>query len=215
VRLRTAIGLIKNTSLQRHYADAIAAMRRELFRPRNGDSGRRWTKGRRGFRRGPGRPARRDPRAGRATERRGLRLALILATLCRYPALHRRRSKTGSNGWNRPTPPSARWRCSSWGTSQRDRAALRGKSLKMATFPTLERLEGDGPSADHAIPVGHADDIDAARTCLEDELSKQAAAQAWQSELNEATHDLAENAIEEDSTLAFRLRQAVTTGTRR
>jgi hypothetical protein len=60
-----------------------------------------------------------------------------------------------------------------------------------------------------------ADDIDAARTCLEDELSKQAAAQAWQSELNEATHDLAENAIEEDSTLAFRLRQAVTTNTRR
>jgi hypothetical protein len=101
------------------------------------------------------------------------------------------------------------------GTSQRDRAALRDEISRNGHLSTLERLEATGHLRITPFLSEQADDIDAARTCLDDELSKQAAAQAWQSELNEATHDLAENAIEEDSTLAFRLRQAVTTGTRR
>jgi hypothetical protein len=110
-------------------------------------------------------------------------------------------------------PPSARWRCSSW-ARQRDRAALREEIAKNGHLQTLETLEGTGHLRITPFLSDNADDIEAARICLEEELSKQAAAQAWQSELNEATHDLAENAIEEDSTLAFRLRQAVTTNTR-
>ena len=73
----------------------------------------------------------------------------------------------------------------------------------------MKSLEAMGHLRITPFLSGHAEDIDAARTCLEEELTKQAAAQAWESELNEATHDVADGAVEEDSTLAFRLRQAV------
>jgi DNA primase len=208
VRLRTAIGLIKNPSLQRHYADAIAALRRELFRPPRSDSGRRWTKGGRGFAEAPVAPLAATRALAEQLSGENLRLALIIATLCRYPTL----IDTFEERIERlePTDPDiAALALFLLGTSQRDRAALRDEISRNGHLSTLETLEATGHLRITPFLSEQADDIDAARTCLDDELSKQAAAQAWQSELNEATHDLAENAIEEDSTLAFRLRQAV------
>jgi hypothetical protein len=170
-------------------------------------------RGRRGFAEAPVAPlAATRALAGQLSGER-LRLALILATLCRYPELHRR-FEDRIERLEPADPAIAALALFLLGTKERDRAALRGKSLKMDTFRPLKRLRATG----HLRITPFLSDMStisiAARTCLEDELSKQAAAQAWQSELNEATHDLAENAIEEDSTLAFRLRQAVTTGTR-
>jgi DNA primase len=208
MRLRTAIGLIKNTSLQRHYADALAAMRRELFRPRNSEQGRRWSPGRRGFAEAPVVPlAATRALAGQLSGER-LRLALILVTLCRYPGLIDR----FEDRIERLEPADHAIGALALfllGTSQRDRAALREEIAKNGHLQTLETLEGTGHLRITPFLSDNADDIEAARICLEEELSKQAAAQAWQSELNEATHDLAENVAEEDSTLAFRLRQAV------
>jgi DNA primase len=208
VRLRTAVGLIKNQSLQRHYGDAIAAMRRELFRPRNTDARKPWTKGRRGFAEAPAAPLAATRALAGQLSGEHLRLALILATLCRYPEL----IDAFEDRLERlePADPAiAALALFLVGAPERDRDALRGQIAKNGHLPTLESLEGTGHLRITPFLSEHVDDIDAARTCLEDELSKQAAAQAWQSELSEATHDLADNAIEEDSTLAFRLRQAV------
>jgi hypothetical protein len=69
---------------------------------------------------------------------------LILVTLCRYPGFDRRRFEDGSNGWNRPTPPSPRWRCSSWARPSGTAPRFAKKSLKMDTFQTLETLEATG-----------------------------------------------------------------------
>ena len=209
-RLRAAIGLIRNTSLQRHYADAIAALRRDLFHPRNGASGRRWTKGRRGFAEAPVAPlAATRALAGQLTGET-LRMALILVTLCRYPALIDD-FEDRIERLEPADPAIGALALFLLGTPQRDRAALRDEIAENGHLPTLERLEGTGHLRITPFLSDLGDSIVAARTCLEEELSKQAAAQAWQHELNEATHDLAENAIEEDSTLAFRLRQAVHT----
>jgi DNA primase len=131
-----------------------------------------------------------------------LRLALILVTLCRYPALIDD-FEDRIERLEPATPAIGALALFLLGTPQRDRAALRDEIAKNGHLPTLERLEGTGHLRITPF-LSDLDDIDAARTCLEDELSKQAAAQAWQNELNEATHDLADGAIEEDSTLAFR-----------
>jgi hypothetical protein len=139
VRLRTAIGLIKNTSLQRHYADAIAAMRRELFRPREvirADAGPRAGGA---FAEAPVAPLAATRALAGQLSGENLRLALILATLCRYPTSSTR-SRIGSNGWNRPTPTSPRWRCSSSARHSGTAPRCAMKSLKMATFPPLKGL---------------------------------------------------------------------------
>ncbi len=208
VRLRTAIGLIKNPSLQRHYADAIAAFRRELFRPNKGDSGRRWSPGRRGFAEAPVAPLAATRALAGQLSGEHLRLALILATLCRYPTLIDE-VEDRIERLEASDPDVGALALFLLGTSHRDRGTLRDEIAKNGHLPTLETLEGTGHLRITPFLSDQADDIEAARTCLTEELSKQAAAQAWQSELNEATHDLAESEIEEDSTLAFRLRQAV------
>lgn len=207
-RLRTAVALIKDTSLQRHYGDALAALRRELFRPENAGPNRRWTKGRRGFAEAPVTPLASTRALAGQLSGEQLRLALILTTLSRYPdlidAFEDRIERL------EPADPAvAALALCLLSTPEREPDALRATLAKNGHLPTLESLEGTGHLRITPFLSGAADDIDAARTCLEDELTKQSAAQAWRNELNEATTDLAEGAIEEDSTLAFRLRQAV------
>ncbi len=208
VRLRAAIGLIKNQSLQRHYGEALAAFRRELFRARSDDRGRRWSKGRRGFAEAPVAPLASTRALAGQLSGETLRMALILTTLCRYPAL----IDEFEDRIERLEPTDRSIGALALfllATAERGREGLRAELARNGHGATLESLEAMGHLRITPFLSGHAEDIGAARTCLEEELTKQAAAQAWESELNEATHDVADGAIEEDSTLAFRLRQAV------
>ncbi len=207
-RLRTAVSLIKNQSLQRHYGEALATLRRELFRPARKDSRAPWSRQRRGFAEAPVAPLATTRALVGQLSGENLRLGLILTTLCRYPDLidefdpHIERLDPAD------TTVSA-LALFLLHTKERDRDALREELTKNGHLSTLESLAGTGHLRITPFLSDQADDIDAARTCLADEFSKLAAAQAWQSELNEATHDLAAGEYEEDSTLAFRLKQAV------
>jgi DNA primase len=132
-----------------------------------------------------------------------LRLALILVTLCRYPALIDD-FEDRIERLEPADPAIGALALFLLGTSSGIVPRCATKSLKMATFRPLKAWRRRAICGSRRFCRTWATISTAARTCLEEELSKQAAAQAWQSELNEATHDLAENAIEEDSTLAFR-----------
>jgi DNA primase len=207
-RLRNAVRLIKDTSLQRHYGDALAAMRRELFRPKTGATQQPWGRGRRGFAEAPVNPLATTRALAGQLSGDGLRLALILVTLCRYPAFiddfedRIERMETGDDAVSALA-------LFLLGTKERDRAALRREIEKNGHLSTLERLEATGHLRITRFLSDDVDDPVAARACLSDEFSKQTAAQAWKNELNEATQDVADDAIEEDVTLAFRLKQAV------
>src|SRR6056297_3522369 len=88
-RLRTAISRIPDQSLKRHYGEALAEMRRALFRPQAKPfrSGGAWRP--RGFAEAalPLAETRSSALGSGALSAADLRLSLILATLCRYPAL--------------------------------------------------------------------------------------------------------------------------------
>ena len=194
VRLRAAIGLIKNQSLQRHYGEALAVFRRELFRARN-DLGSRWSKGRRGFAEAPVAPLASTRALAGQLSGESLRMALILTTLCRYPALI-----DEFEGRIERLEPSDRAIASlalflAGHRRAQPRGAARGTLRETDISQPLKASRRWAICGSHRFLSGHAEDIGAARTCLEEELTKQAAAQAWESELNEATHDVADGAV--------------------
>jgi DNA primase len=207
-RLRAAVSRIRDASLKRHYGEALAEMRRELFRPqRSGRGGPRAPWRGRGFAEAPVAPLAATRALAGKLEGERLRCALILATFCRYPAL----IDAFEDRLDRLDPRDEAVAHLVWflvGTPERDRDRLREALSRAGHLETLESLEATGHLRITPFLTSR-DDPDAARTCLEEEFAKHAAARALEDELSEAAHDLAEAAIEEDSTLAFRLRQAV------
>ncbi|MDG4647411.1 DNA primase [Roseibacterium sp. SDUM158017] len=205
-RLREAISRIADPSLKRHYGEALNEMRRALFRPPPRTFGRGTWRGR-GFAEAAVAPLSQTRTAAGQLSGESLRCALILAALCRYPAL----IDEFSERLERLEPQDDRAARLAWFlvcTPERDREQLREALSASGHLETLESLEGTGHLRITPFLSGR-DDPAAARTCLQEEFAKHAAARALENELSEAAHDLAEAAIEEDSTLAFRLRQAV------
>jgi DNA primase len=207
-RLRAAVARIKDQSLRRHYGEALAEMRRELFRPhRQRPQGKRSKWHKRGFYEAPVAPLAATRTLAGKLEGERLRCALILATLCRYPSL----IDEFDDRLDRLDPRDEAVARLAWFlvcTPERDRDRLREGVSQAGHIETLESLEATGHLRITPF-LSSRDDPDAARDCLEEEFAKHAAARALEEELNEAAHDLAEAAMEEDSTLSFRLRQAV------
>ena len=208
-RLRAAIAQIGDTALRRHYGDALSALRRELFGGARAQANRRpWTPRRgRGFAEAPVAPLSATRSLARQLGGDHLRVALILSTLCRYPALidvfedRLERLEVGDGGAHR----LALFLLS---TPEREASALRAALERAGHLRTLEDLEATGHLRITPFLKG-PDDVDAASRCLREEFAKLGAARAVAEELEEAAQDLARSETEEDATLAFRLREAV------
>ncbi len=204
-RLRDAILRIRDVSLRRHYGEAVAELRSALFHPARSGPRRPWRG--RGFAEAAVAPL--SATRSLAGQLRGdtLRCALILATLCRYPQL----LDEFDDRLERLEPPDEASGRLAWFllfTPERDPARLREALSESGHLQTLESLEATGHLRITPFLTGR-DDPEAARVCLQEEFAKHAASRALETELSEAAHDLAEAPVEDDSRLAFRLRQAV------
>jgi DNA primase len=206
-RLRMAIGQIKDASLKRHYVDVIGELRRGLFRPQRSEArgARPW--GKRGFAEAPAAPLAATRALAGQLEGERLRAALILATLCRYPDLIDR-FEDRLERLDAPDPAVSALAFFLAATPERTPEALDTALSAAGHAGTLESLRQTGHLRITPFLTMRTDP-EAARRCLDEEFAKHFAARALKDELDEATHDLSETEIEEDSTLAFRLRQAV------
>ncbi|GAA5072718.1 DNA primase [Roseibacterium beibuensis] len=205
-RLRQAVGRINDPSLKRHYGEALAEMRRTLFRPARGTQGRNTGWRGRGFAEAA-MPLAYTRALATTLDGEGLRVSLILATLCRFPDLidqfedRLERMLARNEG-------QARLANFLLATPQRDAEALRAEISSAGLGETLESIEATGHLRIAPFLSGTGD-IEKAATCLAEEFAKHAAAHAIEEEMAEALEDLGHVTDEEDATLAFRLNQAV------
>ena len=212
-RLRAAIGRIPDQGLRRHYGEALADLRRALFRPPPKGPALRQGRGpwqARGFAEAqtPLAETRNSALGSGAVSADDLRVTLILAILCRYPAL-----VTGfEDDLERLAP------------ARPDHAAL--ADLLLATradeAPAIAAecaQAGLGAVHDGLFAMAHLritpilsgpPDREKARLCLSEEFAKYHASRALAAEMTEALEDL-DTLPEGDGRLVRRLNHAVQT----
>ncbi|WP_416914463.1 MAG: DNA primase [Roseicyclus sp.] len=207
-RLRQAIGQIPDQGLRRHYGEALADLRRALFRPaaQQGRDRAPWRG--RGFAEAqmPLAETRSSALGSGALSAEDLRVMLILATLCRYPALAPR----FETDLDRLAPRHA------------DHAALvdlilTAEAADDAAMTAACTAAGLGPALESLRSMAHlrinpilAGPPDAARAeaCLTEEFAKYHAERALKAEMTEALEDL-DHISEGDTRLGRRLNHAV------
>jgi DNA primase len=207
-RLRQAIGRIPDQNLRRHYGEALAELRRALFRPARHQGGTRgpWRPGGFAEAQAPLADTRSSALGSGALSAEDLRIMLILATLCRYPGLIER----FETDLDRLAPRHADHAALIdilLSTRATDEAGLNADCAEAGLAPALEHLRQtahlritpilNGPPAPEKAAV-----------CLAEEFAKYHAARALQSEMTEALEDLAV-APEGDTRLGRRLNHAV------
>ncbi|WP_224815887.1 DNA primase [Hasllibacter sp. MH4015] len=209
-RLREALKRIGDPGLRRHYADAIAEMRRALFRPQwNGPQRRGGRPGQwkgRGFAEAQAPLAATRAKAG-ALNGEVLRTGLIIATLIRFPDL----IDAYEAELDRLSPRNPDHRALArhlLGTTTRDPGTLFDEISASPLRAALESLMGLSHLAITPFLLGEGDP-DRAATCLAEEFVKIDAARAIEEEMVEAAQDLGDVTDDEDHTLAFRLTEAV------
>ena len=213
-RLRQAIGRIGDPGLKRHYGDAVAELRRALFRPQSGRprNSREWRGGKRfGFGEAPVAPlaeTRASALGSGAMSADDLRAALILATLCRYPELLD--AFDGDLERLEPTHPDhARLANYLLACGARDQESLDAVLAEDGVLAALETLRSMGHLRINPILTG-APDPEKAATCLAEEFAKLAARRAVADEMVEALQDL-DDLPEDDPHLSRRVNHAVRT----
>ena len=212
-RLRQCIKRIPDQGLRRHYGEALADLRRALFRPPPQSSATRQGRAEwraRGFAEAqtPLAETRSSALGSGALTADDLRVTLILATLSRYPALIAR----FENDLDRLAPrhpDHAALVNLLISTRAQTATELGALCLAAGLGPTLERL--------HAMPhlritpmLSGPPAPDKALACLIEEFAKYHATRALEAEMTEALEDL-ETAPEGDKRLVRRLNHAVQT----
>jgi len=209
-RLRIAIGQIPDTGLRRHYGDALAEMRRAMFRPQSHAPARRGG----GMWRGRGFAEAALPLAETRSSALGsgtvtaddLRISLILATLCRYPSLLEQFEPDLDR--MAPADPDQRALLDHLaGTTAEDAASLSLELTQSGLDRALERLRAMGHLLIAPVLVGPADPKKAT-LCLMEEFAKLHARRALDHEIHEALEDL-QDADDVDPRLNRRLNHAV------
>jgi DNA primase len=206
-KLRKAIAHIPDPGLKRHYGDALAEMRRGLFRPQSPRQTRGPWRGR-GFAE-PALPlaeTRSSALGSGALTGEDLRISLIIATLCRYPAL----LEQFEPDLDRLAPEQQEHRSlvdHLSGTMATDESALFRELEQIGLSAALERLRATGHLRINPI-LSAAPDIEKAALCLKEEFAKLHAQRALDREISEALEDL-EDADENDPRLNRRLNHAV------
>lgn len=208
-RLRAALQRITDPGLRRHYADAVAELRRALFRPAQKqwqpNKGRGQWKGR-GFAETQMPLAATRSKVG-ALSGEGLRTGLIVATCIRFPDL----IDVFEDQLDRFTPRDtdhARLSAHLMRTRTRDAATLLDEINASSLAPALESLLGLSHLAITPFLIGDGDAV-RAEECLEEEFTKLAAVRAVEEELVEASQDVAAVPDEGDPALAYRMNQAL------
>jgi len=205
-RLRGMIARIPDSGLRRHYGTAIADLSRALFRPRSGA----WRPGSRaqGFARaqGPLVETQASALASGAWREDGLRSALVIATLCRYPGLVPE-FEADIERLDPETPGETALLEHLLSSTARDAERLDDELAERGLGPALETLRRTGPLRMSPVLTGPPD-AERARTCLDEEFAKLAARRAVRAELAEAAQDLAA-ATDPDPNLSERINQAV------
>ena len=208
VRLRSAIGRIPDQGLRRHYGEALAELRRALFRPAPQP----------GRPRGPWRPGgfaeaqlpladtRSSALGSGALSAEDLRIMLILATLCRYPALIERFE--GDLDQLIPRHPDhAALIDLLLATRAQDEAGIAADCAGHGLTPALESLQATAHLRITPILIGPPNP-DKAEACLSEEFAKYHAERAMKAEMTEALEDLARSP-DGDGRLGRRLKHAV------
>jgi DNA primase len=217
-RLRAALQQIRDPGLRRHYADAVAELRRALFRPqqsawqpsRGGGGGGGWKKGAGGKGRGFAEAqmplaATRARVAALSGER--LRTGLIVATCIRFPEL----IDVFEDKLDRIAPRDpdhARLAAHLLRTGTRDAGTLLDEINASPLAPALESLLGLSHLAITPFLIGDGDVV-RAEECLHEEFAKLAAARAIEDEMFEASQDVVAVPDEGDPALAFRMKEAL------
>lgn len=212
-RLRQAIGRIRDQGLRRHYGEALADLRRALFRPPAAPQTGRAMRGdwrARGFAeaQAPLAETRSSALGSGAMGADDLRVTLILATLCRYPTLIAR----FAGDLERLAPRHADHAGLAdllLATQAQDEAEFATQAAQSGLGAALERLRVMPHLRITPILAGPPDAAKA-EVCLAEEFAKYHATRAVEAEMTEALEDL-ETAPEGDKRLVRRLNHAVQT----
>jgi DNA primase len=212
-RLRKCIARIPDQGLRRHYGEALADLRRALFRPPQQGQGPRQGRGdwrARGFAEAqtPLAETRNSALGSGTLGADDLRITLILATLCRYPAL----IATFEDDLERLDPAQPAYGALVdllIATRASDAEALAAECGQAGLSETHESLRSMPHLRITPILIGPPDP-EKARACLTEEFAKYHASRALAAEMTEALEDL-ENMAEGDSRLVRRLNHAVQT----
>ena len=206
--LRQAIGRIPDPGLRRHYGEALAELRRTLFRPapQQGRDRAGWRN--RGFAEAqmPLAETRSSALGSGALSADDLRVMLIVATLCRYPSLVER----FESDLDRLAPRHADHAALVdllLTTDAPDEDAMTAACVAAGLAPALESLRSMAHLRINPVLVGPPDDA-RAQICLSEEFAKYHAERALRAEMAEALEDL-ERVTDGDTRLGRRLNHAV------
>jgi DNA primase len=207
--LRQAIGQIPDQGLRRHYGEALAELRRALFRPaiQPGRDRGQWRA--RGFAEAqmPLAETRSSALGSGVLSAEDLQVMLILATLCRYPALLDRFEADLERLAPRHSDHAALVDLL-LSSPARDADAVTAACVAAGLGAALESLSGIAHLRINPILVGPPD-ASRAQACLAEAFAKYHAERALEAEMSEALEDL-ENVPEEgDTRLGRRLNHAV------
>lgn len=213
MRLRAALGKIRDSALREHYAAEIRQLRRELFNSGRPASGRAAGGAWRGGKGGGAVPPARAPlsstkstllAAGQGADvEEYLREAIILAILIHHPALIME-FEPALERIEMTAPEHLRLRQELLRNAETTDAATLRDTLMQSADEALERLM----SLNHiriAPPVRNRDDVELARRCLAEELAKLDARRGALREVRDAMEDVQGLA---DEGLTWRLSQA-------
>ncbi|PWK60901.1 DNA primase [Roseicyclus mahoneyensis] len=207
-RLRQAIGKIPDQGLRRHYGEALAELRRALFRPTAPQGRDRGQWRARGFAEAqmPLAETRSSALGSGALSADDLRVMLILATLCRYPGLIER-FETELERLAPRHPDHVALVDVLLSTQAGDEDGVSADCAAAGLAHALESLRGMAHLRITPILSGPPDPAKAA-LCLTEEFAKYSADRAMRSEMSEALEDL-DRAPEGDMRLGRRLNHAV------
>jgi DNA primase len=212
-RLRQCVARIPDQNLRRHYGEALAELRRGLFRPPQqaamGQTGRGGWRAR-GFAEAQNALAgtRNSALGSGSLGAEDLRVTLILATLCRYPALIAQFEGDLARLALRD-PDHGALVDLLLATGASDAAGVASECSAAGLGPALDRLQAM-PHLRITPILSGPPSPDKAAICLTEEFQKYHAARALAAEMTEALEDL-ENAPEGDKRLLRRLNHAVQT----
>ncbi|MEM7722336.1 MAG: DNA primase [Pseudomonadota bacterium] len=207
-RLRKAISAIQDQNLRRHYGDALAELRRALFRPQFSQG-----RGRKGWQarglaeaQAPLTETRQSALGAGTLTADDLRCGLIIATLCRYPALIPG-FETDLDRLAPMQPDHVALADHLLTTTANDEATILAEIAQKGLTPPLERLRSTGHLRISPILSG-APDAERAAQCLSEEFAKLRARRALDVQMTEALEDMHDEA-EDDPWLSRRLNHAV------
>lgn len=221
-RLREAVSKIPDPSLKRHYGEAIAEMRRALFRSMapvepgrgewSGGGTKGWSGAGRGGRNGRGfaeaaTPLARTRALAGGLDADRLRCGFILGMLCRHPSLIERFDDHLA-ALNPQDHAQAILAGHLLGATAQTPQALRDALAATGLLETLERLEQTGHLRITAA-LSEGWNEERAATCIQEEFNKHRAARRIDAQLREALQDLGDAHDGPDDVLAYRLNDAV------